>query len=306
MLRFVLHMGFWLTAGLAVIGALISRQWGWPEYASDELYVVYGQVNDTDTQYFIIDINGDKNIRLHSNNGAVTAVACSPDGRRFAFLTDTAHLYSLNYDGLEYEVNIPPHYQSISIANSGMILTSGRQQPDLLVEANQMRTLLLPQRNIWWPIIEISSDGSAIYPNDDQLENRLHIASLDTLKTTFVIQDTHNTNAQWLASEQLLVYTHIVSMRSYQRMLLDVGQQKQVRLAWTDIFDYILSPDGMLLAFSGEQADRQIYLTSPFSKYFFEFNHDGYYPSLTHNHNVDSIPICFLTFRPQMLIAENQ
>lgn len=311
MLRILITVSLLMTAFFAGIGVLLFRQWGWSEYASDESYVAYVQFTDNDPQFFIVSIDGKENLRLGGNNDLITALDCSPNGRTLAVLTDTAHMYVLKQAGLDYMLDIPrdyPDYHNLSVANDGKVVLYQSWQADVFVNVNGFRKFLLPQRNISYAYVRVTSDGRTLYYDDKQPYPHIQMASLSALQPAFSIEDNYAGNAEWLASEKLFVYTHIVNVRSYQRMLVDISHQQQVLLTWSDINTNILSPDGTKLVFSF-WLGADIYLANSLINHQFlhsYINDDSDYMPLTHNQDVQSYPLCFLTFRPQMLIADKQ
>lgn len=302
MLRFLLLTSVVLSAVFTVIGALLSREWGWSEYASDELYVVYIQ---GENGYFIINTDGSgENVRLAWNNSLITALDCSPDGRRLAFLTNDARLHVLTYRGVDYERDILFDYRNINVANNGRVALSKHLQDDLIIDATQIFSLQVSKINAIYSSVRISSEGLALYAGDHQNNPGIHLVSLMNLDTISLTQDHFDGNEEWLAPERLFIYTHVVSLNSYQRILFDVNRRKGLLLTWNNISENIFSPDGTKLAFSYYYEDiQQVYLANAFSSHYFA-GHDDYYKPLTHN-DVDSTSICFLTFRPEMLIDQS-
>ncbi|HVU13858.1 MAG TPA: hypothetical protein VHD90_21420, partial [Phototrophicaceae bacterium] len=106
MLRFLIFTSLRLLIAFTGISLLICKQWGWSEYASPELYVVYSQGENGD---YLINMSGnDEPERLAPKIDSIFALACSPDGRRLAVLTTTLHhydphLYVISPSGIEYE-----------------------------------------------------------------------------------------------------------------------------------------------------------------------------------------------------------
>ncbi|MBI1255997.1 MAG: hypothetical protein GC204_00870 [Chloroflexi bacterium] len=105
MLRFWVMVSLLLTTVFTGIGLLVSRAWGWSEYASDELYLVYSYLDyHYDIQYFIVNADGsDTPKKLTWNDGFILRMGCSPDGKTFAFATKAHHLYVLTNSGLSYD-----------------------------------------------------------------------------------------------------------------------------------------------------------------------------------------------------------
>src|SRR5258707_7597405 len=101
MLRFWITVSLLLTVVFTGIGLMVSKAWGWSEYASPELYLVSASLPDN---YFITNTDGsDKPEKLVWNRGTITTIGCSPNGNTFAFLTDRVHLYVLTSNGISYD-----------------------------------------------------------------------------------------------------------------------------------------------------------------------------------------------------------
>jgi hypothetical protein len=100
---------------------------------------------------------------------------------------------------------------------------------------------------------------------------------------------------KWLASEQMMTFGDIASMPT-QRVVVDTTRQSSVRLRGS-MLNGVFSPDGTqrtLNAFEAGTSNVQIVIADPFS--------DDHMRQLTHTPGTIYEPICFLTFRPAMLI----
>ena len=117
MLRFLISISLCLLIVFTGIGALLSRQWGWSEYASSELYLAYQDVSQP-ASFFLTDANGsDQQWKLSSKAGTLAALNCSPDGRTLAFLTASGHLYVVSQAGLLYDRVLGQGYDAIAASN---------------------------------------------------------------------------------------------------------------------------------------------------------------------------------------------
>lgn len=299
MLRLLLPILFCLSAGLTLTSGLIAHEWGWDEYASDDLYVIYAQTVNTARLYFIVDAaGGDSGKLLTLDDGTIVDLDCSPDGRLLAFFTDTARLFVVDEQGIAYDKAIDPIYVTftpgLNIANDGTVAFSERGTPGLLVDAQHVEPLAPPQadRDYWGA--QISSrdrmiwyagmpDGTQVYaPSSGQL-----------------IHAIRGTVSQgWLGSEQVFAYTY-PTQTSSGTFLMDADRQAVVHL--TDRrFAVTFSPDGRRAA-DWVVADTliayaQVIVFDPLSP-------DAAVTQVTHEQNVSSLPICFLAFRPTMLLA---
>jgi hypothetical protein len=244
MLRGLIAWVLRLTACFALIGVLLSHEWGWSEYASDELYVVFFNHPTLREvpQYYIVDTDGSsEGERLTWDSTVITAFDCSPDGRALAFLTDLAHLYVITSNGLLNHRIVDEVYIDLEIANN--------------------QTVELYQR----------------------------------FKPSFY--------GDWLSSEQIFTYTRSPVSALNQsiqsgRYLGDTqtGLSVWMNDAWG--VEAPLSPDGTKTAYAMnnayEEAD-QIYIV--------DFLRNKIVIQLTHEPNPSGQPLCFLAFRPDLLIA---
>lgn len=298
MLRLILPITICLSAGFILLGGLIAREWGWDEYASDELYVIYAQTINTARRYFIVsDSGGEAGTPLTWDDGAIIGVDCSPDGRLFAFFTSAAQLYVVDEQGIVYERAIAPEFVTfnpgLNVANDGTVAFFERGIPGLLVDAGRVAPLEPPQANGDYRSVQISSgdlmiwnasvrDGTQVYtPSSGQM-----IAAVPGAVTQ-----------GWLASEQIFAFTYPAEPSS-GTFLMDPGRQTIFHL--TDRrFAVTFSPDGRqaadwvaadtLIAYS------QVIVYDPLSP-------NPPLKQVTHEQNISSLPICFLAFRPEMLV----
>ena len=136
-LRLLLRISLYLLIVFTLIGVLISREWGWNEYASDELYLVYSQITD-DLHYSIINTDGGENgEELTWQEGTITALDCSPDGRTLAVLIESAHIEpSQDFPGgmpnhvliatqsTFSDIPLYWHFDGVQVANNGIVALS--------------------------------------------------------------------------------------------------------------------------------------------------------------------------------------
>src|SRR5262249_32534535 len=94
--------------------------WGWPEYASDALYVVSSYYSAMHyPKYSVTNADGRSNPELlSSNDGFITDLGCSPDGHTLAYLTDTQHLYVVAQGGISYEKQLDQLYDTMEVMNN--------------------------------------------------------------------------------------------------------------------------------------------------------------------------------------------
>ncbi|MFN8562959.1 MAG: hypothetical protein U0703_15410 [Anaerolineae bacterium] len=299
MLRLIVPITVCLSAGFILLGGLIAREWGWDEYASDDLYVIYAQTINTARRYFIVsETGGEAGAPLAWDGGAIIGVDCSPDGRLFAFFTSAAQLYVADEHGIVYDQSIAPEFVTfnpgLNVANDGTVAFFERGIPGLLVDAESVEPLEPPQTNGDYWGVQISSgdlmiwsaslrDGTQVYtPSSGQV-----IAALPGTVTQ-----------GWLASEHIFAFTYPAEPSS-GTFLMDPGRQTIIHL--TDRrFAVTFSPDGRqaadwvvadtLIAYS------QVVVYDPLSP-------NPSPKQVTHEQDVSSLPICFLAFRPEMLVG---
>lgn len=299
MLRFSITFSLCLLTIFSVIGTLIFHPWGWSEYASDALYVIYYQMKPAPYPFFIVNTDGrSEPSELREENAALTSLDCSSDGRTLAYVTDTAHLYVANQDGILYDRELDQSYTTLSVANNGMVALfrrGGFQQDNsvLLVDSTRALSFLAPDNHLYVSV-EVSSLGSMLW----------HRVNYFGLEVTSLNDETFSTFPlvvfpKWLASEQLMTFGDVASTPQ-QRVLVDTLAQKSVRLTST-ILSGVFSPDGTQRTVNRVEpgtVTTQIVLTDPFS--------DDHVQQLTHNSGGIYSPVCFLTFRPDMLIQAAQ
>src|SRR5215213_348017 len=116
MLRFMLGVSLSLLIVLTGIGLVLAHPWGWSEYTSDTLYVVYAQMTDgVPSPFFLSSIDGShQQWQLMAQVGTLKTVSCSPDGRTLAYLTESGHLHVVNRAGEVYDRKLGPGYDTVA------------------------------------------------------------------------------------------------------------------------------------------------------------------------------------------------
>jgi hypothetical protein len=284
-IRFFVLISGYLSIGFALLGALVSRAWGWSEYASPELYVVYYQAKPAPPYpFFMVDTNGsDRQWKLAAETGILTDLNCSPDGRMLAFLKDNTHLYVVSQTGLVYDRMLNQAYTALSVANNGTVVAFNPGNDALLIDPHQMLALVAPDDNRYGLVIP-TSQGALLWHRASYFG--LEVASRDgRLIASFPLV----IFPKWLASEQLMTFGDIASIPT-QRVLVDTTRQSSVRLSG-GLLNGVFSPDGTrrtLNAFEPGTSNVQIVVADPFS--------DDHMRQLTHTPNSIYEPICFLAF----------
>src|SRR4051794_40401571 len=106
---------FWITVSLLLVmvfmgfGLVVSKAWGWSEYASDELYVIYYQTTvDGRSPLFLVNGNGTgEQWKLDTEAETLRQLNCSPDGQTLVFDTDQREFYTVRSTGIVYHGMFP-------------------------------------------------------------------------------------------------------------------------------------------------------------------------------------------------------
>ena len=285
----------------------MSRAWGWGEYASDALYVVYFQIAQGGNHYFIVNVDGNSpGVPLAWSGGVITKLDCSPDGRAFAFLTDSDHLYVMNHAGLLYDSPEDRMYTTVSVANDGTTALFDAPEGRLLIDARRVNSqtlaLATPERpGELMDRIDVSQQGLLLWSRDFA-----DIRLISLANGAIVPSVAHGYSGQWLASGEMFTFSELVTDREGiglfgGQFIMDMATQKVARIGdWT--LNRPLSPDGTrvagALAISSASHLAQVVVYDLFS--------DEHRLQLTHDMHIASQPICFLTFSPQMLLNNSQ
>ncbi len=299
MLRFLILTSLRLLIAFTGIGLLISKAWGWPEYASPELYVVYTVLSvQPPNPFMLTNMAGSyEQSQLTWNKGIIIAAACSPDGRTFAFLTDTAHLYVINQSGIEYDQSLDQNSYVLAVADNGTSAVYG-PSAGITVFPLTGKSYFVPQPDsLNYTEVKISSSGFSLWPDDSA--GGIKLVSPEN-KTVFELPQSEGALfPKWLTSEQIFAYAYW-DVDTQSQAITDLSSQKTVRFHNHTISFGIFSPD----------ATQEVFDTvdTHYKPQLFSVNAlDGEnQQQLTHDAGEYQIPICFLTFRPQMLIADTQ
>ena len=119
MLRFLFLISVVLSAVFTLVGVVLSREWGWSEYASDELYLNYSRrFTSSATSFFLINTGEDNpEERLTWGDTDIYAFHCSPDGRTAAFISQDGQLYVINKGGIIYNKPVGL-YDHLTVSNN--------------------------------------------------------------------------------------------------------------------------------------------------------------------------------------------
>ncbi|MEO8392208.1 MAG: hypothetical protein ABI700_04370 [Chloroflexota bacterium] len=293
MLRFLTAVSALLLIVLTGIGLMLSRQWGWSEYTSPELYLLYAQDTDkTPDPFFVIDIQSSAQSPLAPQDGALQAASCSPDGRTLAYLNVSGHLYVVNQAGEIYDRKLGPGYDAVDLANNGVAAVARTDAGIVLVVTPDDSYPPLPPDHIAYDPIKIISSGATLWSHTAQGGIKLLAPSGETT----LILPPSATSPNWLASEQLFTFEDFDGGTGSAGGMVDTARQQVVHIRHSNLPLGILSPDSRIQVVRFVAANtnhEQLYLVDPLSSQPKK--------QLT-NDDVFHQPICFLTFRPTVLI----
>jgi WD40 repeat protein len=296
MLRFLVSMLLRLLAGFFAAGLLLFRAWGWNEYVSPELYVVYYQLAPAGVQYFIVSTDGGDRARLAWEGEPPAKLDCSPDGRTLAFLTGDAHLYVTTSAGLLYERAEPEMYTTVSVANDGTSALFDAATGKLRLDSREI-DLNTPDKPVnRLDRYDISAQGLVLRNRNFQ---DIQVTSLTTGEQIASVGRAFS--GEWLASGGIFVFSNLVTSIDGIAIgggtyVMDMGHQV-IHQIGTWVLSRPLSPDGTRVAAA---------LTSRLSGgtvQVFVYNLFGSsaLAQLTDDPSVASQPLCFLTFKPEIL-----
>jgi hypothetical protein len=301
MLRFLAFLSLRLAVCLVLFGVLIARAWGWSEYASPALYVVYTQIINGRNAYFVINANGESaGEALIGNDGRISTVDCSPDGRVLALLSERRQLSVVSEPGTVEQMLTDRDYTTVNVADNGTVALFDPEAGWLRVDRAEI-DLSTPDGEAH-PLdrVDISPQGLVLWNQ--------HFRSIEvvTPATGAVVAAVPSGYAGvWLASGQMFTFYDIDAdvsgfVRDGGQYVMDVPMQKIVRVGgWT--MTRPLSPDGRQVAAAvvpGGRQRTQVLVYDLFT--------NANRRQLTFDPAVASQPICFLTFRPAGLIAANE
>nr|AUN37651.1 hypothetical protein [uncultured bacterium] len=301
MLRVWMRAGLVLMALFTGIGLVVSKAWGWSEYASDDLYVVYASYMGI-TSYFSVKVNDapDEGALLTWDKAEITALDCSPDGRRLAILTDTGHVGIVTAAGMVENTPEDQGYDQVSVANDGTVALFNMETGDLRIGTTTMN-LPVPAQQISDNFIDMASQGFALWEKGVDDTELLSLASGEV-----VLSLPFTGGGQWLASENIFAFNYgLFSDEDAGKpsgwYLADAATHETVRInEWSISSPF--SPDGTKTAnvviLDGLQQREQIGVFGAFAPHDF-----AQARVLTSNPDISHFPLCFLTFRPQRLIG---
>jgi hypothetical protein len=294
MLRLLTYLALVCCILLTAIGAAFSRAWGWSEYTSDELYVVYQQQGEGLPQFFMVDADADSPpVSLHWQEGNLTVLACSPDGQTLALLGASGQLAVLNRAGVLYQRALGSGYDGVYAANNGRVAVFKETYGLALIVDGQGSHAPIPPEHIAFNPIEITSSGAALWSHTGTGGIYLMSPNGDNL-----MRLPQGTSAPvWLASEQLFLFRDTNYVNVWDAGIVDAASRMVVGLRDSNILLYgILSPDAteeVMPLDDPEKPQDQLYVIDPFTRRSMR--------QLTYDEGIRHTPLCFLTFKPPML-----
>lgn len=296
--RFVAFLSLRVAFCLALFGVLIARAWGWSEYASPELYVVYTQIINSRNAYFIINANGESaGEALVGNDGAISTVDCSPDGRVFALLSERRQLSVVREAGAVVQMLADRDYTTVNVADDGTIALFDPEAGWLRIGSAEI-DLSTPGDAHPLDRVDISPQGLVLW---NQHFRSIEVVTPATGEVVAAVPSGYA--AVWLAAGQMFSFYDIVAdvsgfVRHGGLYVMDVPLQKVVRIGnWS--MTRPLSPDGRQMAAAvvpGGRRRTQVIVYDLFT--------NANRRQLTFDPAVASQPICFLAFRPAVLIED--
>nr|AUN37650.1 hypothetical protein [uncultured bacterium] len=296
MLRVLITAALVLMVVFTGIGLATSKAWGWSEYASDALYVVYAPVINNERVQFFVNLDTGVEQQLVWNDKALhKVISCSPNGRTLAFLTDSSHLYVMTREGILYERPIDPGYLLERVSDNGMVALMRNDGAALRVTAAQADSSAPAQSDERYNHYEVSTQGLELWTssvNGVQLKSP-NGALLLSLPNTYM--------GRWLAPESFFAVTYLSGPgsslnTSSGQYLIDIPTRNWVRLS-NSPYLFAISPDGEKVAAYDVAADASPYRDQMVIPKLLALS-----SVKTHAPPAIDWPTCFLTFRPQMLI----
>jgi hypothetical protein len=297
MLRFFALFLLRLLVVFLVVALLLIHEWGWNEYASPELYVVYYQFAPGGVQYFITSTDGER-AKLTWEGRPPTRLDCSPDGRTFAFLSESAHLYVVTRDGLLYDRPQPEMYTTVNVANDGTTALFDAVSGKLILNTREI-DLNTPDKPVnRLDRYDISAQGLVLRNRNFQ---DIQVSSLATGDQIASISRGYS--GEWFASGQMFAFSSLetsidgiaIGGGTY---VMDTSRQAMFQIG-TWVISRPFSPDGtqVAAALSTSVSNRTVQVV------IYNVFGDPHVRLLTNDPDVASQPLCFLTFKPEMLIS---
>nr|AUN37652.1 hypothetical protein [uncultured bacterium] len=283
----------WVTISLLMvmvftgIGLVVSKAWGWSEYASDEVYLIA-----MNTYYY--DVHPSPLVLLSANGDGQTwsfaqfyrgvkNFSCSPNGQVFAVTTDEGILHVMDRSGVRYERSINlVTLGGFSVNNDGTVTTLKER----FINADKSEPVSLPPDPNYNHVISASS-GLALWSGDAPESLEVTTANGQVLWT---IASAYQ--PIWLPSEALFAFIYSPgSDEHYREYLADPQQQRLFQIPFKTRFSNIFTPDATKKVVD---TGHVVYLGNVVS--------DGDQQAVATEGKALYWPYCFLTFRPKLVL----
>lgn len=291
MLRFLLLVSVCLSALFTLVGAALSREWGWNEYASDELYLIYSRrYSASAPAFFLVNTrDGSPEEQLTWGDADIFAFHCSPDGRLAAFISGDGQLYVTDESGIIYSKPVDL-YDRLTVSNNGTVAFTKIYGSAFFIDQSLEQPV--PASNAGFDDgLAISSSG---YSLAFDIDRGMRMVAPSGSQIRFV---PGAFSGDWLATENIVIF-NTLARRFSGHYFMDLATQRAVEFIPLDSI-WALSPDATKRAFNrrDEAGNSQTFIA--------ELASSETARQLTHNDQTSSLPMCFLTFRPEMLIDQS-
>lgn len=297
MLRFLTLLSLRAVLCLALVGVLLVRAWGWSEYASPELYVVYYQILGSCNAYFLVNANGEhpsEALALPDDERAV--LDCSPDGRTLAVLTER-QLVVVNAAGMMQQTPVDHRYTTVNVADDGTVALL--DAPAGRVRVNDAEITLTAADAERYPLdrVDVATSGLILW---NQHFSRIDVVTPDRQQVLASVANGHS--GTWLPAAPLFTFYNLETDRDGAatgggQYLMDIVHQRTVKVSgW--VVSRPLSPDGRQVAAALVSRGSSLVQVVVYDLFT-----DANRRQLTFDAQVASQPICFLAFRPEALLA---
>lgn len=239
----------------------LSKTWGWPERASDTLYLVYqNKTREGAGGAFAIDLHGGAPTPLAYAGRAALAHACSPDGRWLAF-TVGGSLYRQPAGGAPERLSSESlggaalsALTQLSISDGGAVLMISVGYPNRLwlIDGDGVAPLSLPL-NYALPYAALSPDGLWVaFEGSDIPYDYIYMGDLQT--NTISGRRIVGSNPNWIGDGQMIAFetAFYADLQVSSRVrLFDVSRGRGYLFRRVEVPDFGVAwaPDGAQIAF---------------------------------------------------------
>ena len=307
MLRFLLLVTVCLLVAFTGMSAALSRAWGWNEYASDELYVVYQHLNgESPHPYFLVNADGSgERWKFEAENEQLMHLACSPDGRTLALLSNYKHISVVNSSGIVYDQVLTSGYEKIGVTNRLDAYLFWRYSfnahGDLTIVGARQRHKFSPPDDDSYNNLQMSSSGSILWGLGGNSGGTKVTASSGEINMILP----KSFSQAWLSSEDIFTFSdHFFVLNTNGRQYLADPRTQNVVQIPPQTSTGVFSPDTTRIAVGTWFEPSNIFITDVFSRdHRQQLTYDG--AGSGEHGDYYYVPICFLTFRPEMLLRDS-